>query len=194
MILENNYLQLSKIIFYHSPPQSTPATQILLFLKHAKQMFMLWPLPFVQNALPPTSPKSLFNVTLPMRPYLLIFYKSVIQPSLLFPIRLRLAPYYLSPTIFIYLLSVLHFPKTSVWEGRHSFIHSTEKKWHWHSYVGKNNALNSQTKSTCGNEFQMPEENVSNSNSECIFTHASQVLQDLSHLFSDFTHTQTYQL
>ena len=125
MILENNYLQLSKIIFYHSPPQSTPATQILLFLKHAKQMFMLWPLPFVQNALPPTSPKSLFNVTLPMRPYLLIFYKSVIQPSLLFPIRLRLAPYYLSPTIFIYLLSVLHFPKTSVWEGRLSFIHST---------------------------------------------------------------------
>ena len=67
-----------------------------------------------------------------------------------------------------------------------SFIHSTEKKWHWHSYVGKNNALNSQTKSTRGNDFQMPEENVSNSNSECIFTHASQILQALSHLFSDF--------
>ena len=52
--------------------------------------------------------------------------------------------------------------------------------------VGKNNALNSQTKSTRGNDFQMPEENVSNSNSECIFTHASQILQALSHLFSDF--------
>ena len=79
-----------------------------------------------------------------------------------------------------------------------SFIHSTEKKWHWHSYAGKNNTLNSQTKSTRGNDFQMPEENVSNWNSERIFTHASQVLQGLPHLFSDFTHThthtQTYQL
>ena len=73
-----------------------------------------------------------------------------------------------------------------------SFIHSTEKKWHWHSYAGKNNTLNSQTKSTRGNDFQMPEENVSNWNSERIFTHASQVLQGLPHLFSDFTHTHTH--
>ena len=73
-----------------------------------------------------------------------------------------------------------------------SFIHSTEKKWHSHSYVGKNNALNSQTKSTRGNDCQMPEENVSNSNSECVFTHASQVLQALSHLFSDFFYIYIY--
>ena len=58
--------------------------------------------------------------------------------------------------------------------------------------MGKNNTLNSQTKSTRGNDFQMPEENVSNSNSECIFTHASQVLQELPHLFSDFIHTHTH--
>lgn len=32
----------------------------------------------------------------------------------------------------------------------------------------------------------MPKENVSNSNSDCIITHASKVLQELSHLFSDF--------
>ena len=73
-----------------------------------------------------------------------------------------------------------------------SFIHSTEKKWHWHSYADKNNTLNSQTKSTRGNDFQMPEENVSNWNSERILTHASQVLQGLPHLFSDFTHTHTH--
>lgn len=32
--------------------------------------------------------------------------------------------------------------------------------------MGRNNALDSQTKSTRGNNFQMPGENVSNSNSE----------------------------
>lgn len=52
--------------------------------------------------------------------------------------------------------------------------------------MGRNNALDSQAKSTCGNDFQMPEENVSNSNPESTFTHASKVLQELSHLFSDF--------
>lgn len=67
-----------------------------------------------------------------------------------------------------------------------SLIHNTKKKWYWHSCVGRNNALDSQAKSTCGNDFQMPEENVSNSNPESTFTHASKVLQELSHLFSDF--------
>lgn len=117
----NNYPQLSKIIFYHSPclrlfqPLKCCCSSNMPS-KHSPQGLSSLP----KMLFPKSNSFNLqSNVILSVKPYLFTFYKLVIpiQQPLPFLTLLCFAPNYLSPTIFICLLSLLLSPKIQVWES-----------------------------------------------------------------------------